>query len=1188
MSNHRLFVGFMLAAALFAPMVHFDSETDEFSLLGEDFLRLNEKNTPDENLFLSPQAPQNSARAPSSCQPVALQNDAGTTGDAGNASTNTAKSIGADPTTSFSGCASSTTDVEDWYEFSLTNGSNIDVQLDGYAAASAADYDLYLIIEDNGSYYYVDLSWSGDPVETVSSVGTSIEGVAGTYWIAVIPYGQGGTTEGDYNLQTWTNYTESCSDWYNPQNDGGSGQDAPTNWTDSPNNFGNNVTDIFTGCLDSIDDGDVFAFSVPVNHTIEATLTVETGNDFDLILHQPNGSFIDYSLNNGDLDEKVSSKNTEEEGLAGDYFVNMSRYTGNGNYTLSVWTNFSIPAPNLVVDSLTLPQNVNPGDTVAIDVSVTNDGTEDLNSSYLVDVYLSVDSGNDWYDHHLGNASSAGILVNTTQTVSINAPIPSSMIEGEYNVLVVLDESNVILEKDEDDNDYIHEEKMVIGAISTSCNLQDDGSTGSDAPNDLNSGTPVDLGTDPVQEFRGCLDGNDNNDVYKVTVSPGMVLNITLVSAPVESADFDMELILSDGTEVTMSNSGADDYMELVDTDYEGMGGDYYINISWWSGIGGNNPGGIYRLIIGEPVGDTFEPSFNCDGFDDMMLGQGDAGDSSNTATIIEDNPELSGIGCLDNSDSADVYEFGLIEEHNVEIMITQSEGTAFSVNLLYSDNGNWKIATVDEGLNEDNEPYVSWSSVGDEIHDGENRRYRVMISSSAEVGNYSLDIMTLEPALPDLEATEVSCGDSEGEDTGTWTEFNFVISNLGGPGESFTWELVLVHTEDSTITHEIENGTNAFKSETIQTDSSSDFKISNDVSTGDYYCQLVVDQSGLIDEQNEDNNVANGTPFSILNLDEFYANDMDRDGVNTSDTGDGIVDACPNIPGNSTQDRMGCIDKDGDGWSNQYEFEQDVQDSGFFDDSTQWNDTDRDGFGDNPLGNNGDQCPLHAAIDSDDGCPDDTDGDGVFDMSGNTVVDVCPDTIAGAEVNENGCSDAQLEAINQNPNPCEDKDSNECKAYCSDNPDAEDCQTDNSEPQENQTSNLITGCMDEKATNYNPDADLSDDTLCQYSGDATNLENNVQSSTKDGFMGMSWTMIGIFGGVIIALLLTLLVLRGGKDEMAGFESEFHQQAMNPSMDAGGQISAEQLAYEQQLIASGYPPEYARQYADQHFRPWLN
>ena len=1185
MGHYRLFVGFMLAAALFAPMVHFDSEINEFNFFSEDFSQLDQRETGNENLFLSPQASQNSARAPSSCQPAALQNDAGTTGDAGNASTNTAKNIGTDPTTSFSGCASSTSDVEDWYEFSLTNGSNIDVQLDGYAAASAADYDLYLIIEDNGSYYYVDYSWYGDPVETVSSVGTSIEGVAGTYWIAVVPYGQSGTTEGDYNLQTWTNYTESCSDWYSPQNDGGSGQDAPANWTDSPSNLGNNVTDVFTGCLDFVDDGDVFAFSVPVNHTIEATLTLETGNDFDLLLHQPNGSFIDVSGANGDAAEKVSSKNTEEEGLAGDYFINVSRYTGNGNYTLSVWTNFSIPAPNLVVDGLTLPQNVNPGDTVAIDISVTNDGTEDLSSSYLVDVYLSVDGSNDWYDHHLGNASSAGILLNTTQTVSVNAPIPSSMIEGEYNIFVVLDEGDAVFEKNEEDNNYIHEEKMAIGAISTSCNLQDDGSTGADAPNDLNSGTPVDLGTDPVQEFRGCLDSNDNNDVFKVTVSPGMALNITLVSAPVESADFDMVLSLSDGTEVTTSTSWADDYMDLVDTDYEGMGGDYYINISWWGGFGGGNPGGIYRLIIGEPVGDTFEPSFNCDGFDDLMLGQGDAGDSSTSPTVIENNPEISGIGCLDNSDSADVYEFGLIDDHNVEIMVTQAEGTAFTVNLLYSDSGNWKVATMDEGMNENDEPYFSWSSVGDEMHDGENRRYRVMISSSAEVGNYSLEIMTLEPALPDLEATEVSCGDAEGEDTGTWTEFNFVISNLGGPGDSFTWELVLVHVEDSTVTYEIENGTIAFKSETIQTDSSSDFKISNEVSTGDYYCQLIVDQNGLLDEQNEDNNVVNGTPFSILNLDEFYANDMDRDGFNTTDAGDGIIDACPNIPGNSTQDRMGCIDKDGDGWSNQYEFEQDVQDSGFFSDPTQWNDTDRDGFGDNPLGNNGDQCPLYAAIDSVDGCPDDTDEDGVFDMDDN-----CPDTAIGAEVNENGCSEAQLEVINQNPNPCEDKESNECKVYCSENPDAEDCQTDENGSQENQASNLITDCMDEKATNYNPDADLSDSTLCQYgtSGDATNLENDVQSAAEDGLLGMSWTMIAIFGGGIIALLLTLLVLRGGKDEMAGFDVGFHQQPMNPSMDAGGQISAEQLAYEQQLIAAGYPPEYARQYADQHFRPWLN
>ena len=51
--------------------------------------------------------------------------------------------------------------------------------------------------------------------------------------------------------------------------------------------------------------------------------------------------------------------------------------------------------------------------------------------------------------------------------------------------------------------------------------------------------------------------------------------------------------------------------------------------------------------------------------------------------------------------------------------MVTQAEGTAFTVNLLYSDSG-MKVATMDEGMNENDEPYFSWSSVGDEMHDGE------------------------------------------------------------------------------------------------------------------------------------------------------------------------------------------------------------------------------------------------------------------------------------------------------------------------------------------------------------------------------------------------------------------------------------------------------------------------------------
>ena len=132
---------------------------------------------------------------------------------------------------------------------------------------------------------------------------------------------------------------------------------------------------------------------------------------------------------------------------------------------------------------------------------------------------------------------------------------------------------------------------------------------------------------------------------------------------------------------------------------------------------------------------------------------------------------------------------------------------------------------------------------------------------------------------------------------------------------------------------------------------------------------------------------------------------DEDNDGYNTTDQGDGVVDAfpsdgtqwddtdddgygdnpapanepdaCPTTPGTSTEDRYGCPDADGDGWSDEgdwavldpsqwvdadedgygdnYLFDLDeyqyhVNQSGdaFPNDPTQWNDTDGDGFGDN------------------------------------------------------------------------------------------------------------------------------------------------------------------------------------------------------------------------------------------------
>ncbi|MGB1432860.1 MAG: hypothetical protein ACPG8I_08145, partial [Candidatus Poseidoniaceae archaeon] len=93
----------------------------------------------------------------------------------------------------------------------------------------------------------------------------------------------------------------------------------------------------------------------------------------------------------------------------------------------------------------------------------------------------------------------------------------------------------------------------------------------------------------------------------------------------------------------------------------------------------------------------------------------------------------------------------------------------------------------------------------------------------------------------------------------------------------------------------------------------------------------------------------------------DAYPNDPQRWGDNDGDGyDDGLDDDCPTFYGTSMHDRKGCPDQDGDGYSD--------PDSGwstsdgadaFMTDSTQWNDTDGDGYGDNPAGSVPDACPT-------------------------------------------------------------------------------------------------------------------------------------------------------------------------------------------------------------------------------------
>lgn len=89
---------------------------------------------------------------------------------------------------------------------------------------------------------------------------------------------------------------------------------------------------------------------------------------------------------------------------------------------------------------------------------------------------------------------------------------------------------------------------------------------------------------------------------------------------------------------------------------------------------------------------------------------------------------------------------------------------------------------------------------------------------------------------------------------------------------------------------------------------------------------------------------------------------DSDRDGYGDSDApGATTPDACPNQNGNSHLDRLGCQDRDGDGWSdpgNGEEAHPVGNADAFPGDESQWRDTDGDGYGDNLTGTRGDACP--------------------------------------------------------------------------------------------------------------------------------------------------------------------------------------------------------------------------------------
>ena len=157
---------------------------------------------------------------------------------------------------------------------------------------------------------------------------------------------------------------------------------------------------------------------------------------------------------------------------------------------------------------------------------------------------------------------------------------------------------------------------------------------------------------------------------------------------------------------------------------------------------------------------------------------------------------------------------------------------------------------------------------------------------------------------------------------------------------------------------------------------------------------------------------------------------DVDGDGYGDNPVGI-LADDCPSQAGNSTLDFLGCVDTDGDGQSNQGDL--------FPIDATQISDLDSDGYGDNMSGLRGDSCPHQYGESNRNGtygCPDtdfdgwadnqdyfpaessqwlDTDGDGFGDQYNGFEGDACP-TISGTSNQDTfGCPDSDGDGWSDN-----------------------------------------------------------------------------------------------------------------------------------------------------------------------------
>ena len=905
------------------------------------------------------------------------------------------------------------------------------------------------------------------------------------------------------------------------QSDGGTAGDAG-NTTATAKALGSDPSTGITGCIDTTDTDDWYGIQLSANKDVVVVLSNfgdGTTVDFDLGLSDSTGvSYVAVSASYA-AEERVTF--TTNSTTAGTYYIQVVHWAGDGNYDVDVWTNNTVPKPDLSVNSISGPTTAMAGDTVDVTYTIENYGPGDTNSTNPYDIVfiLSTDDTYDWSDTIVESQIAGPYLTAGSNSVETSQlTIPADIESDDYYWIVWADGWGNVTEADDLNNNNASSAVTTISGMP--CPNEDDASTGGDIGS--TEAEAYDLGAGFTGIITGCVAAGDKGDLYKLSM--GRAQNITAVlTADNWDADLDLRLWNATNSPSTVDTSLTSSSNETVTTagsNADGAADTYYINVTHFSGLAN------YTLEIWTN-GTIFVPAYDCGIDSDWGQSSYDAGSERSTAYDVGDNPEATGRGCMDPADTTDAYRFSLSGMQGSTIELESDNGTNMDIELWQTENGVDQL--VAEGMMTNGVAMVDTSSIPSSELDG---NYFVLINANEtgeqwDTGWYNLSFTPIAAPLPDLVADPATCP-LTAETTGYSASFIVTISSVGGPMDAtpFGWELALVDVDGNSVMTLMQGSySDALEGDDGIIDQDGEqILLTNDLSSGNYTCVLTVDGGNVITESNESNNVWTSLPFEIINEEELYADDVDRDGVPND------LDGCPNTPGDSTMDRLGCQDADGDGYSNGGD--------AFIYEPTQWNDTDGDTFGDNngPDDVRGDACPNEFGIASGSngtGCPiwnSDSDGDGIEDVD-----DECADTPFGASVNIVGCSDLDGDGVYDSSDMCPNT--------------ALGTQVD------------ATGC---ELTSGDGDGDDNGE-----SGDSGDAEGTTD--------GGSNTLLYII--IAAASVLLLVVILGATVMLrSGGSSDPSEQAWSTA------ISPEQQAYEQQLIGMGYTAEQARAYASQYFQ----